>query len=450
MAQTMVRAGRGAGSRAGQRVGSGAAWHLRAGAGAVAAVLGLAGCEPGRELDWDLRRGGFSTAEAARSSAGRRPQPDSRGVITYPGYQVAVAQRGETVRQMAARLGIDAAELARTNALDPGATLRGGETLVLPGGAAVAAAPAPAGIASAPIGMTPLDAPAGAGTAAVLPAGSEPLRHTVQRGETAFTIARLYDVPARTIAEWNGLPADLSVREGQVLLIPRPQSIAAAAAGQPAAAPASLPAPVVPEPAPLPPPVAPAAPTAAAPAAAAPAPAPAPAQPARPPAGTSAPGQGTPTPTPPSASQPLPQGSPAPAGQGAAAATTPPVADMGAQRTQRAQLAMPVQGRIIRAYQRGRNDGIGIGAPAGTEVRAAAAGTVAAITRDTDQVPILVIRHDGNLLTVYANIDNIRVERGARVSRGQVIATVRRGDPPFLHFEVREGFDSVDPMPYLQ
>jgi murein DD-endopeptidase MepM/ murein hydrolase activator NlpD len=111
---------------------------------------------------------------------------------------------------------------------------------------------------------------------------------------------------------------------------------------------------------------------------------------------------------------------------------------------------MPVQGRIIRAYARGRNDGVGIGAPAGTEVRAASEGTVAAITQDTDQVPILVLRHANNLLTVYANIDDIRVARGDRVSRGQVLATVRRGDPSFLHFEVREGFESVDPMPYLQ
>ena len=126
------------------------------------------------------------------------------------------------------------------------------------------------------------------------------------------------------------------------------------------------------------------------------------------------------------------------------------LADMGAQRTEGPRLAMPVQGRIIRAYAQGRNEGIGIGAPEGTDVHAAAAGTVAAITQDTDQVPIMVIRHENNLLTVYANIDNIRVARGDRVSRGQSIATVRHGDPSFLHFEVREGFDSVDPMPYLQ
>ena len=58
--------------------------------------------------------------------------------------------------------------------------------------------------------------------------------------------------------------------------------------------------------------------------------------------------------------------------------------------------------------------------------------------------------HPGNLLTVYANIDNIRVERGDTVSRGQTIADVGAGDPAFLHFEVRQGFESVDPTPYIE
>jgi murein DD-endopeptidase MepM/ murein hydrolase activator NlpD len=103
----------------------------------------------------------------------------------------------------------------------------------------------------------------------------------------------------------------------------------------------------------------------------------------------------------------------------------------------------------VRAFQKGKTDGIDISASAGTPVKAAAAGTVAAITRDTDQVPILVIRHSGNLLTVYAGIDDIKVAKGDSVSRGQQIATVRAADTTFLHFQVREGTLSVDPMTYL-
>lgn len=360
---------------------------------ALSATLALAACGGG-ELDWDLRPGSvFSTADAARQTTASRPTPDARGVISYPGYQVVVAQRGDTVRSVAERLGIDAAGLARHNSIEIDAALRGGETLVIPGGASAQAGGG--GIAATPLGSP-----------AVI--GAEPVRHTVQRGETAFTIARLYNISSRSLAEWNGLPADLSVREGQILIIPVSEGGGAADTRSAALA-----------------------------------------DPEQPFTQTPAPGTGSATPVPPSAAQPLPQSNPAPAGQGAAAPQAP-VADMAAQRTAQSRLAMPVDGRIIRAYQRGRNDGIGIGAPAGTEVRAAAAGTVAAITRDTQQVQILVIRHENNLLTVYANIDNIRVERGDRVTRGQPIGVVRQGDPSFLHFEVREGQESVDPVPLLQ
>jgi murein DD-endopeptidase MepM/ murein hydrolase activator NlpD len=367
--------------------------------GLAIGAFALSACQNPGPLDWDLRRtDSFSTAEAARTAAGSRPQPDARGVIAYPGYQVVVARRGDTVREIAQRLGVDAQALARQNALDAETRLRGGETLVLPGGT-----PPAAGAPASEIAVSPLSA---SGTQA------EPIRHQVQRGETAFTIARLYNVSSRSLAEWNGLGPDMEVREGQTLIIP----VARAEDREPertAARPAET-------------------------------------QTDAAPAEATAPGRGSPTPPPPSAAQPLPDSAPEPAGQATAAAPAPPVADLQAERSESPRLAMPVEGRIIRAYSRGRNDGIGIGAAAGTPVRAAASGTVAAITRDTDQVPIMVVRHDNNLLTVYANIDDIRVERGATVRSGQTIATVRAGDPSFLHFEVREGFESVDPMPFLQ
>ena len=62
-------------------------------------------------------------------------------------------------------------------------------------------------------------------------------------------------------------------------------------------------------------------------------------------------------------------------------------------------------------------------------------------------MPILVLRHSGDLLTVYANIDGLSVAKGDTVSAGQSIAQVRDGGS--LHFEVREGFEAVDPVEYL-
>ena len=108
---------------------------------------------------------------------------------------------------------------------------------------------------------------------------------------------------------------------------------------------------------------------------------------------------------------------------------------------------MPVTGSIIRTYEKGRNDGIDLSAPQGTTVKAAGSGTVAAVTRDTDGVPIVVIRHSGDLMTVYAGLDNLKVAKGATVNSGQAIGTSAASG--ILHFEVRRGFDSVDPEDYL-
>ena len=80
---------------------------------------------------------------------------------------------------------------------------------------------------------------------------------------------------------------------------------------------------------------------------------------------------------------------------------------------------------------------------------AAQNGIVAAVTTDTDQLPIVVIKHEGNILTVYANIGDIVVYKGSAVTRGQPIGKIREGNPSFLHFEIRQGFESVDPMDYL-
>ena len=109
------------------------------------------------------------------------------------------------------------------------------------------------------------------------------------------------------------------------------------------------------------------------------------------------------------------------------------------------KMTKPVQGSIIRAYAKGKNEGINIKGAAGAGVKAADGGTVAAITKSADGVPIVVVRHAGNLLTVYANVTDVSVSKGATVKRGQQIAKLRSGDDAYVHFEVRQGFDSVDP-----
>ena len=218
--------------------------------------------------------------------------------------------------------------------------------------------------------------------------------HTVAAGETAWSIARRYGVSVGDLAAANQLPETMSVRLGQRLTIP-----AHSAAGTSAAA-------VV-----------------------------------------TAPGTGSPTPPPPSAARPLPAEKTEPASKQAPKADSP---DLGKTRTAASgsgKFAMPANGAIARAYKKGTNEGIDISAAPGSPVVAAGGGTVAAVTRDTDGVPIVVVRHDDGLMTVYAGIDGLSVGKGDSVTRGQSIGTARSSG--IVHFEVRQGFDSVDPEDYL-
>lgn len=134
----------------------------------------------------------------------------------------------------------------------------------------------------------------------------------------------------------------------------------------------------------------------------------------------------------------------------AAATPAPDVTAEAPTNTSTAALGLPVTGKIVRTYDKGKNEGIDIAAAPGSAVNAAEAGTVAAITADADQVPIIVVKHTNDLLTVYANVDGITVKKGDRVRRGQKIAALRGGDNAYVHFEVRKGFESVDPEPYLK
>ena len=369
----------------------------------ICSALALAACD---DFDIDLRPGAANTSGAVQTATSPRPEPDANGIIPYPNYQVAVARRGDTVMDVAERVGLTPEELATFNGIRPADSLREGEILALP---RTVGTPADDTIDITTIAGGAIERAEGQGqVGAITPVETtvitdqpEPIRHQVVRGETAYSIARLYDVSVTSLAEWNGLGPDLAVREGQYLLIP----VAVDGFSSSEAA-----APVVV-------------------------------------ADASEPGGTSIAPPPPSASTPLPADDTV----AAAEVITPESPDLAAEQTvTAAQMAFPVNGSIIREYAKGSNEGIDISAPVGTAVKAAAAGTVAAITRDTDQVPILVIRHDGDLLTVYANIDEITVEKGDPVSRGQTVAKVRASDPSFLHFEVRDGFESVDPIDYLQ
>ena len=55
--------------------------------------------------------------------------------------------------------------------------------------------------------------------------------HVVSSGETLFSIARQYDVPAGILARYNGLAEPYRLAVGQSLLILRPTSLVTVRAG---------------------------------------------------------------------------------------------------------------------------------------------------------------------------------------------------------------------------
>ena len=364
----------------------------------LAGTVALAGCG-------DLRNplaGDTPEAEAAAPApAVANLQPDSRGVITYATYQVAVARNGDTLASVASRVGTSTADLARRNALPEDYLLRPGEVLLLPDSVSRPAGGLDAGaVGTQPLGWTP------EGASAAIEGGApgdnpfrngqtepliDPVRHRVEAGETAYSIARLYGVSVTALGSWNGLGPDLAVRENQELLIP-----IVGDANRISTEPADT-----------------------------------------------EPGQATAVGAPSSAAAPLPAD--------ITDAVVPDSPNLGALRTPPGgRLSPPVSGSVSRRYDASNPNGIGFAVPAGTQVKAAAPGEVALISEALGGLgTIVLVRHRDDLITTYSTLSDVRVSEGQQVQAGQVIGVVAARENPELQFDVFRGTTSVDPTPYI-
>ena len=120
-----------------------------------------------------------------------------------------------------------------------------------------------------------------------------------------------------------------------------------------------------------------------------------------------------------------------------------------------AGLVWPVSGPITSPFgwRWGRmHEGIDIGVPSGTPIKAAAGGTIIYCGWEEGYGNLTVIDHGGNLATAYGHQSSIAVACGQQVEQGQVIGYVGctgHCTGPHLHFEVRINGSPVDPMGYL-
>ena len=272
-------------------------------------------------------------------------------------------------------------------------------------------------------------------------------QYAVRRGDTWFSLGRQFNANPRDLAQWNNLPLESPLREGQIIRIQAPSANV-------------VPAPIIATPIPVAPP------SSGAPAgdvkrepkvgkvpysdeaynrmtrgatpttrAAGPIP--------TAPTGTqnSAPGG---TLVAPAAAATLPP----------AAATSAPVIAAGpATETDSISWQWPVGGKVSRKFSEGAvMKGIAVDGKGGTPIYAAAAGRVVYAGEGLRNYgKLVIVRHNDQYTSVYGHNSAINVKEGESVKRGQKIAEMgdTETDATRLFFEIRRSGKQVDPEKFL-
>lgn len=102
----------------------------------------------------------------------------------------------------------------------------------------------------------------------------------------------------------------------------------------------------------------------------------------------------------------------------------------------------------------GRNhDGLDIGVPIGTPVKASASGKVSFVGVQSGYGNTVMVKHDSSFVTLYAHLDGFDCKVGDTVRAGDRIArsgNTGRSTGPHLHFEIQRNGAAIDPRRYLK
>lgn len=120
------------------------------------------------------------------------------------------------------------------------------------------------------------------------------------------------------------------------------------------------------------------------------------------------------------------------------------------------EMAWPVQGTITSNYGwrwGSFHQGVDIGAASGTSIVAADSGMVSFAGWNGGYGNLVIVDHGGGKETYYGHMSGFAVAVGDTVNKGQTIGYVGstgRSTGPHLHFEVRQGGSTKDPLSYYK
>ncbi|HKR56789.1 MAG TPA: M23 family metallopeptidase [Gemmatimonadales bacterium] len=107
------------------------------------------------------------------------------------------------------------------------------------------------------------------------------------------------------------------------------------------------------------------------------------------------------------------------------------------------------RGQVRPGDQSETHPGIDIAVAVGTQIRASGGGTVVMVGTDSAYGLFVLLRHPDGYESMYGHASRLLVRENDEVSAGQVIAlsgSTGRSTAPHLHFEIRRGGRSLDPL----
>ena len=326
-----------------------------------------------------------------------RPLPDKRGIITYKDYQVLVASGKETVKEISNRLNIDTDRLASYNGVPSTYLPRKDEVLALPikltgnlnsSSSEWTIEETRSSIENIPSENNNFGTP------------DNPIKHRVELGDTAYSIARLYNVSVTSLSKWNGLDADLNVIIGRELIIPvifSKNNTNLEVSSTKSEEKNTLEKNQKKE--------------------------------------TSIVNEDK-------------------------TDNEKKVDNKNKNQDSALKFIRPVNGKILRKYNptsvSNKNEGLDFAAEEGAPIKSVAAGVVALISEPVGGLgKIILIKHKDTIISIYGRVKDIRVAKGDRVKPGQVIGSVEKSSKDekkqnYLHFELRKGTESLDPEPLFK